>query len=145
MRTLVVSGYGIKIGTKHNYILIKTKDGVKNVAPSEVDRILITTSGVTITSKLLRLTINYGIDVVVLDSRGFPVSRFYHPYITKTVDSRLAQFASYSNGLATEIAKTVAYCKLMNQAGYIARLGRSLGINELRETARSIEALANKV
>ncbi|MEM2757056.1 MAG: hypothetical protein QW596_01235 [Sulfolobales archaeon] len=50
---------------------------IGNVAPSEVERTLITTSGVTITSRLLRLTINYGIDVVVLDSRRFPVSRTY--------------------------------------------------------------------
>jgi len=32
---------------------------------------------------------NYGIDLVVVDSRGYPVSRFYNPYITRTADSRI--------------------------------------------------------
>ncbi|MCS7109124.1 MAG: CRISPR-associated endonuclease Cas1 [Sulfolobales archaeon] len=145
MKTLIISGYGVRVGTKHNYIVIKNKEGTKNVAPAEIERIVITTSGVTITSKFLRLATNYGIDVVVLDSRGFPVSRFYHPYITKTVDSRLAQYASYTNGLAKEVAKAIAYCKLMNQAGYVARLGKSLNMDELRSASRAIESLANEV
>lgn len=145
MGNLIISGYGVRVGVKHNYIVVKSREKIKEVAPAEVERVLITTSGVTVTSKFLRLAMNYGIDVVVLDSRGFPVARFYYPHITKTVESRVAQYRSYLNGLANEVAKSIAYCKLMNQAGYVMRLGRSLGLDELKEIAKSIESIANDI
>ncbi|MEM1710457.1 MAG: CRISPR-associated endonuclease Cas1 [Sulfolobales archaeon] len=139
-----MSGYGVKLKVKNNYIVIHSKDSVKEVAPSEVDSIIIATSGVVLTSKFLRLVSNYGIDLVVVDSRGYPVSRFYHPYITRTADSRIAQYMSYSNGLCREVAKSIAYCKLMNQSTYLVRLSRLLRSQELREAGYSIESLANK-
>jgi len=145
MRTLVVAGYGIRLNVKKGYIVIKSKDKVKEISPSDIDQVIIATSGVSISSKFLRLVINQGIDLVVLDSRGYPVSRFYHPYITRTVDSRLAQYISYLNGLAKEVAKVIAYCKLMNQSAYLVRLSRNLSISELKDIAYSIESIANEV
>ncbi len=144
MRTLVISGYGVKLKVKSNYIVIHSKDGVKEVAPSEVDTIIIATSGVALTSKFLRLVSNYGIDLVVIDSRGYPVSRFYHPYITRTIDNRIAQYMSYFNSLCKEVAKSIAYCKLMNQSSYLVRLGRLLRSQELKEAGYSVESLANR-
>jgi len=145
LRTLVISGYGIKLGVKKGCIVIKDRDKTREVSPSDLDQIIIATSGVLMSSKFLRLLTNYGVDLVVLDSRGYPISRFYHPYITKTIDSRLAQYLSYLNGLAKEVAKVIAYCKLMNQASYLLRLSRSLGANELKESAYAIESLANEI
>lgn len=145
MRSLIIAGYGVRVGVRKGYIVIKSKEGVKEVAPSDVDQVIIATSGVSLTTKFLRLVSNYGIDLIILDSRGYPVSRFYHPYITRTVDSRLAQYMSYFNGLAKEVAKLIAYCKLMNQAKYILRLSKSLGLNELKEAAYGIESIANEV
>lgn len=144
MRTLIISGYGIRLGVKNGYILVKSSDRAREVSPSDVDQVVIATSGVSITAKFLRLLMRYGIDLVVLDSRGYPVSRFYHPYITRTSDSRRAQYLSYLNGLAGEVAKVIAYCKLMNQATYLARLSKSLGVSELREAAYTLESLANE-
>lgn len=145
MRTLVVSGYGVRVGVRRGCIVVRCRDGVRELAPAEVERVVVATSGVALTSRFLRLAVDYGIDVVVLDSRGFPAARFYHPYITRTVDSRLAQYSSYSSGLAKDVAKVVAYCKLMNQAGYLLRLSRSTGVEGLRDAARSVEALASRV
>lgn len=145
IKSLIIAGYGIKLSVKKGYLIIKGKESSKEVPLSEVEQLVIATSGVTITSKALRLITDYGVDLVVLDSRGFPVSRFYHPYITRTVDVRRAQYMSYFTELGIKLVKNFAYIKVMNQAKYLISLNRLLKETSIKESAYDIEAIAERI
>lgn len=145
VRAVIITGYGVKVGVKKGYLVIKDGNGSREVPLSEVEQVILTTSGISITSRALRLLTDYGVDVVVLDSRGFPVSRLYHPYISRTVDVRRAQYMAYFTDLGIELVRSIAYAKVMNQAKYLLGLARSVKDPELKEVAYGIEDLGNEL
>ncbi len=87
----------------------------------------------------------HGVDLVFLDSRGTPSARLWLPYLTKTSLTRRKQYEAYFNGKGVEIAKTIAYSKIMNQAGFLRRLARTRSEPVLREQAVRIEEYASRI
>ncbi len=145
MKTLIVAGYGVKIGVEKGLLVIRGRDGVEKVSLGDLDQVVIATSGVSISSRAIRAMLRNGVDLVFLDSRGMPVARLWLPYLTKTTLTRRAQYEAYLNGQGLRIAKSIVWSKLLNQAGYLKRLARLTGIIELRENAYEIEALGSEV
>jgi len=143
LRSIVIAGYGVKVCARNNLIVI-TKGSEKRVlAPSDIDQLILATSGISISTKALRLLMRFGVDVIVLDSRGYPVARLYQSHITRTVDSRRAQYEVYVSELATMYAKSFAESKIMNQGLYIKYLGRVLDLQDLVDTGTKILELVN--
>ncbi|MEM1642500.1 MAG: CRISPR-associated endonuclease Cas1 [Desulfurococcaceae archaeon] len=145
MRTLVVSGYGVGLSVKKGTIVLKTKNEVKNVSLSDVDSIVVTTSGVSITSKAVRQLTKMGVMLVFLDSRGMPVAVLHHPFTTRTVETRRAQYEAVHNGKACEVAKAVVTSKLLNQAGLLAKLARDTKLETLVEAKQEVSEIASKI
>jgi len=138
MRTLIVSGYGVKIAVEKG--VLKVVNGKEKLSVNLVDleQIVIVTSGVSITSKAVRSIIYHGVDLVFLNHRGEPIGRVYPPYINRTVNTRRMQYLAYMNGKGAKIAKVIAECKLRNQAGLLRRLSRNTGDRELKTMAYEI-------
>ncbi|MDW8011000.1 MAG: CRISPR-associated endonuclease Cas1, partial [Sulfolobales archaeon] len=86
-----------------------------------------------------------GVMLVFLDSRGMPAAVLHHPFTTRTVSTRRAQYEALYNGKAEEVVKIVAASKLGNQAGFVRRIRRELGIGELAEVERKILELADSI
>ncbi len=145
MRTLIIRDYGIKLRVRKGLIVIQSRKGSEVVPLGEVESILILTSGVSITSKVLRKLTSAGIQLAVADSRGMPVAVIHHPFTTKTVVTRRAQYESLHNGKALEVVKVVATSKLGNQAGLLRRLRRATHIKELTEAEERVLAVAEEV
>lgn len=145
MRTLVVSGYGVGLSVKKGTIVLKTKNEVKNVSLSDVDSIVVTTSGVSITSKAVRQLTKMGVMLVFLDSRGMPVAVLHHPFTTRTVETRRAQYEAVHNGKACEVAKAVVTSKLLNQAGLLAKLARDTKLETLVKAKQEVSEIASKI
>lgn len=145
MRTLIVKDYGIKLRVRRGLIVLQSKKGSEAVPLGEVDSVLILTSGVSITSKAVRALTSAGVQLAVVDSRGMPVAVIHHPFTTKTVSTRRAQYESVHNGKALEVVKVVAISKLGNQAGLLRRLRRTTHIKELAEAEERILDVAEEV
>lgn len=145
MRTLVVTGYGIKIRAKNGLLLITGKDLRREESLIELEQVVIASGGVSISSKAVRMLIEHGVDLVFLDSRGYPVGRVYPPYINRTVDTRRAQYLSYYDGKRYYIIRVLVESKIRNQAGLLKRYGLYLGNEELRQLSREIKGLLNEL
>jgi CRISPR-associated protein Cas1 len=146
MRSLVIQGYGVKLGVKGNMFVIISKEKKEKVSPSDVDQIVLATSGINISSKALRLALQYGIDVVVLDSRGDPWGRLFHAVSIKTVETRKAQYLAIVQG-NDYFGREMIRAKIMNQAGHLKYWSRRLGIRlDYKEVeSKDNEALAARI
>lgn len=145
MRAVVVDGYGVGLSVKRGAVVLRTKGGVKSIPLSEVDGVVVATSGVSITSRAVRQLAKMGVMLIFLDSRGMPAAVLHHPFATRTVETRRAQYEALHNGRACEVAKVVAASKLLNQAGLLARLRRDTGLEALAEARRELVELAGRI
>lgn len=146
MRTLIISGYGIKVGVRNGALEVRSrKGGHIKYSLAEVDQVLITTGGVSITSSAMRAMSDAGVWLVILSSRGLPTTVLYHPFTTRTVAARRGQYMSLVDGKAFEVIKVIAASKILNQAGALRRAARNWGRRDLREDMRSLRLMAERV
>lgn len=142
MRTLVVSGYGVRLRARKDILLVESKSGKQEVPIADLDQVVVATSGVWFSSKLVRRLIEHGVDLVFLDSRGLPVGRVYPPFINKTVDTRRAQYASHGTSRAVHVMREIVYGKIANQAYLLKKYYNYTKIRELEEAYAKIAELA---
>ncbi|MEB3787627.1 MAG: CRISPR-associated endonuclease Cas1 [Desulfurococcales archaeon] len=145
MRMLVLDGYGVTLAASHGALVVREKGGGKRSIPlSEVDVVLVATSGVSVTSSAMRLLTASGVEMVVLDHRGMPVSILYSSHYTRTPTTRRAQYEAYHNGLAQGIIREIARAKIWNQmctlSQFKPRAPREVG-SALAAMAEALEQL----
>lgn len=143
MRALLLDGYGVKLGVSGTSLVVKDRSSSREVPVWEVDAVIVASSGVSITSRALRLMASAGIELVVLDSRGMPVSVTYLSHYSRTPDTRRAQYSAMLSEAGTRVASSIVYCKIMSQASTLVRLGQSAGAS-YRSAALSLKAKARK-
>lgn len=136
MKILHVTGYGVKLGVSGSALVIRSRDGSKKVPLSEVDVVVVASSGISISSKALRKLISTGIELIVLDSRGLPVGILYSSHYTRTPLTRRAQYLAYLTRQGVQVAVAIARCKAMTQANVLHRLSIDMGARELSSNAR---------
>lgn len=141
MKMVFVAEPGSRIVARRGGIIIVGKGG-KTAIPPDVDAVVIASSRVGISAKALRLASMRGIDIVILDSSGYPVARLYPPYINKTVATRIAQFQRFGTHFGKTLAKEFAYSKIINQAQLLKYLAKCYREPWLREVAYEIDAIA---
>ena len=141
MKMVFVAEPGSRIVARRGGIIIVSKGG-KTAIPPDVDAVVIASSRVGISAKALRLASMRGIDIVILDSSGYPVARLYPPYINKTVATRIAQFQRFGTLFGKILAKEFAYSKIVNQAQLLKYLAKCYREPWLRDVAYEIDAIA---
>ena len=146
MRALAIFDYGYKIVVRRG-IVVAVKKGEEpiEITPALYDQVIIGTSGVSITSKALRLMSIQGIDLVVMDARGNPVGRLYPLIINRTVETRKAQYLAMFNGRGLKAVKSIVEAKIRNQAAVLKYFAKARGIHELRGEAYGLELAADRV
>ena len=145
MRTLVVTGYGVRLGFEKGLLVVKSREAKEKISIGDLDQVVIASSGVSISSRAVRALMRHGVDLVFLDARGTPAARLWLPYLTKTSLTRRKQYEAYLNGRGLDLAKIIVYSKAMNQAGLLRRLARTKNKPELREASKRIEEYVNRV
>lgn len=139
VRILHVSGYGVSLGARSGSLVVRSREGSRAVPLGEVDVVVVATSGVSVSSKAVRLMARAGVELVFLDPRGDPVAILYTSHTTRTTDTRRAQYAAYTNGLAVHIASELAAAKVHNQAVHLRRLASRTQDRALAEAAGELE------
>lgn len=144
MKTLTITGYGVRLRYRKGLIVVESKNSSQEIPVFDIDQVIIATSGVWFSSKLIRKLIEQGVDVVILDSRGLPSGRVYPPYVNRTVETRRMQYLAYSDWRGVHVVKEVVCSKLANQAGLLRRYYYYTRIQDLRDASSSISELAVK-
>ncbi len=145
MRMLFINGYGIKVGVKESSLNIRNHKEEKQIPLSEIDAVVISTSGVSITSSAVRLLSRVGIEVVFLSPRGDPVAIIYSSNPTRTVDTKRAQYMAYNSSLSIKVAAEIIRSKAANQAWVLNELFIRTKKLVLREAHDNICNLVRKV
>jgi len=145
MSEVIIKDYGISLRYKKGLMLVYKKGEVlKRIPLTNVRRIIVLTSGVSISSKLVRALVRSSIDLYFLNSRGEPIARLDPPYHTKTVYTRRMQYEAYNDKRGVEIAKALAYSKVRNQAGMLRYLARNRDDISLKEELREVAMLIDR-
>ncbi len=145
MKNLIIRGYGISLRVKKGNIVLKSKKKTQTLPITDIDSIIVLTSGVTITSKAVRALTESGIQLIITDSRGMPVSILHHPFTTRTVDTKRAQYEAVYNGKANHLIKVLASSKTGNQSVVLRRLAKTLGNRELIDDSKKIEKISYEI
>ncbi|MEM4538463.1 MAG: CRISPR-associated endonuclease Cas1 [Thermosphaera sp.] len=146
MKQLIVAEYGARLRTRRNQIVVEKKNGEKNNIPiHEVEQVIIASSGVSISSKTVRKILDHGIDLVFLDSKGYPSGRVYPVYINKTVETRRKQYETAVKGKSLDIAAEMVKAKILNQAGLLKRYYTYTRDQELKNAAEEVARHASRI
>lgn len=146
MNTMLITGYGVKLRYRKGLVIVETKSSEKQEIPLiNLDQIVIATSGVWFSSKLVRKLVEHGVDLVILDSRGRPIGRVYPPFVNRTVETRRSQYLAYSTHRGVHVAKEIVYAKLANQSSLLKKYYYYTGIQELREASGRISNIALRI
>lgn len=105
-------------------LLPKTTPDQIEVPLFRVGEIVITSSGVTLSSDLIEACCERGIRVSFLSSTGRPFAMLSSPMLTATVATRREQMAAYGDRRGCEVARTIVRGKLGNQAAVLKYFGK---------------------
>ncbi len=150
MSTLILKDYGITLRYRKGLLLVtKKKKKLIEVPISSVEEIWVLTSGVAVTSKSVRAIMRAGIDLFFMDHRGDIIGKLESPNHIRTIITKREQYLAYLDQRGAQIARSLAYAKMRNQAGllkYLARNRTNLEIKEyLTKSAIEIERIAEKL
>ncbi|BAA80229.2 putative CRISPR-associated protein Cas1 [Aeropyrum pernix K1] len=140
---MVVAEPGSRIRVARGALVVETKAGKKVVVESSVERVIISSSRVSISSAAVRAAAKMGIDLVFLDWDGSPVARLYPPIINKTVATRIGQFSA-NERLRRLIAAELVSAKIYNQGQTLKYIARQRADERLREAGYEVELLSGE-
>jgi len=129
----------------------------KHIAPQKITSIVLG-KGAAISSDAIVLAVKHQIDIVIIDTMGQPLGRFWHSRIGSTTKIRKEQLAVTFSQKGTEYIKRWLSAKLKNQYDFLQRLkkhreasadfiGQQAGkIKDLRAKLQKVEpAVIDKV
>jgi len=145
VKSIIISDHGVRMRYRNGSLIIESRKGRETLNPVEIEQIIVMTGGVWLSSKVIRKIMEYGIDLVFMDSRGQPLGRVYPPFINKTVDTRREQYLSTMDVRGEHIVKTIVYAKIANQAGLLKRYYNTTRIDDLKSSIKELSNILNMV
>ena len=125
MTTIHIQKFGVFIGISKFKIVIKEKNKISKTYPiSQIERIVINSPAVTISSKLLYICAKKGISVDFIDYKNNPYGSFvtYNASTTQIIHNQAMILNNKEKYFA--IAKQIVKGKIKNQINYIKYLKR---------------------
>ena len=144
MQSLIVDDFGTYLGKRSERVSVRyrDKDCEKEEHPlMDLDQIIITSRGVSMSSDLIEACTERGIEIAFLSFNGKPYAKLNSPSLTATVISRREQLAAYHDERGLEIAKQFATGKLRNQINLIRYFGKYRKKQAPKKYAELIERL----
>lgn len=113
---VIVNEFGTFLGKKSGRIQVRLRKEVKAEYPFfKVERVVITSSGVTISASLIQECMRNGIAIDFLTGSGKPFARLSSPELIGTVKTRREQILSFNDERGVNFARKIVYAKLGNQ------------------------------
>lgn len=105
---------------------VRTKAEQVELPLFRISEIIVTGTGVAISSDLIEECCERGIRLAFLTPGGKPFALLSSPMLTATVQTRREQFAAYGNERGLEFARAIVRGKLGNQAALLKYFGKYL-------------------
>ena len=154
MEQLIISDHGTYLGKRSERVSVRYRDKEREKEEHslmDLDQIVITSRGVSMSSDLIEACTERGIEIAFLSFNGKPYAKLNSPSLTATVISRREQLAAYHDERGLEIAKQFASGKLKNQINLIRYFGKyrkkqaPKKYAELMERLTKIEGLIDEI
>lgn len=145
MKVYTIATPGTRIVCRRGGIYAVKKSGERVLIPPDTDIIVIASSRVGLSSKVVRLAARRGIDIVFLDYDGSPVARIYTPTINKTIFARVQQYKLFQLDYGRRLAKEFVYSKIVNQAEVLRYLAKNYRDPAIREYAYQVDGVASEL
>lgn len=130
---VLVENFGMSLGKKSERLLVREKGTVISETPfRDIEQITITTSGVSISTDVIRECTEYGIQIHFLTPSGKPYANLSSPNLTGTVSTRREQILAYLDERGVDLARAFIEGKIKNQATvlkYFAKYRRSSNLD----------------
>lgn len=122
---IIVSEFGAFIGKKSERLMIKQgKDVVQQIPFHDVQSIIITGPGVSISTDVIQECMEHGIQIDFLTFSGKPYAKLTSPYLSGTVITRREQLLAYHEKRGLKLACAFIEGKLRNQHGLLHYFAR---------------------
>lgn len=159
-KVLIVDKYGSYLGKHSERLRVKIEGTIVEEVPLiHLDSILIASRGVSISSDVVEICAERGIDIFFVYGDGSLYGRLSGPYLVGTVKTRREQLLAYNDQRGFELGRSFARGKIFNQRNvirYFARYRKKVdsflycfleeSVNKLDEYAKELDGLkANKV
>ena len=144
MQSLIVDDFGTYLGKRSERVSVRYRDKDREKeehALMDLDQIVITSRGVSMSSDLIEACTERGIEISFLSFNGKPYAKLNSPSLTATVISRREQLAAYHDERGLEIAKQFATGKLRNQINLVRYFGKYRKKQAPKKYAELIERL----
>ncbi|MBN1971560.1 MAG: CRISPR-associated endonuclease Cas1 [Candidatus Delongbacteria bacterium] len=121
---LIFTTPGTYLSVKDGMFLITVGENKNKISPLKTERIIVTTEAV-ITTAAITLCFEYNIDLLIIDTNGDPIGRFWHSKYGSitTIRRRQLEIAESGEGLAA--IKEWITEKIKNQIDFIAELAKN--------------------
>ncbi|GAB4330251.1 MAG: CRISPR-associated endonuclease Cas1 [Dehalococcoidia bacterium] len=152
MAELIIEQFGAFVGKHSERVRVSVKGELVEERPLYgLDHLMVLSRGVALSSDVVRVCAERGIDITFLSGTGVPYARLISPALTGTVKTRREQLLAYVDERGVVLGKAFAAGKLANQANlirYMAKNRREANpeLHDLaREAAFTIQDYQRKV
>lgn len=149
---IVISEYGTSLGKTSERLVIRRKGADPEEHPFvDIDQVTITTSGVSISTDLIRQCADHGIVINFLSSTGDPYAKLLSGALTGTVLTRREQMKAYDDDRGVALAKAFVDGKIHNQGNvlkYFAKHRRTANhesYENLYDVAKKLESFRQEL
>ena len=125
MTKLILDGFGTFLGRKRERFLVRKGDRKEEVPADEVESIILTSSGISVSASALRLAIRKNVQVVFAHYGGWPYAILMPTALSGSIRARREQFAAYRDRRGVGLAKAFVVGKLRNQANLLKLLAKN--------------------
>lgn len=113
---VLVSNFGSFVGKTGERLVIKEEGQVAAEVPfADLEQLTIATSGVTLSSDVIRECAERGIQIAFLTSSGRPYAKIVSPNLTATIITRREQLYAYGDDRAVALARAFVEEKIRSQ------------------------------
>lgn len=117
---LIVNNYGSFIGKTSERLVVKESGKVVQEIPFfDLKQVTVTTRGVSLSSDVIRMCMEYGVQINFLSSTGQPYAKISSPQLTATVQTRREQLMAYLDRRGIELAAAFVSGKIKNQVNTV--------------------------
>ncbi len=144
---LIIDDYGVFLRKKRGRLLVVSRDGKYEFAFRNLREVIVT-SGVSISSDLLRALAWNGIDLVITSHTGTPLARLIPARMGGTTRNRIEQYRALDDGRACRIMRDLIIGKGRNQVSNLKYYSKARSGDEslkLYEKASMIKDLVSKL
>lgn len=151
-QSLVVDDFGVFVGKKSERVVLrKDKEVIKEVPFFNLKEILISGSGVSFSSDVIRKCAKAGIQIDFVSWQGDHLAKLSSAAMTGTIKTRREQLSAYNDKRGIELAVAFARGKIENQIvllKYLAKYRKSKDTelyHEIYEGIEEIEAIKEEL